>query len=314
MGLEWVLLQQYFSSRTSGTVNDFDLGSWSLDLDPSLQLLQQQTCEWEAGSTGHVPRACRHQYNWLSGICWELRKSGNLILGIGGFGQPFFSGAERNDSKFIPHVVVILKIMRVKCLYLRFLWPLHPFRQLVVLWVYDNKSPKPQIFVVVPVKRPLHNRPSEALPHTVAYNIIIWLEILLFKKIITLSWNRFTYSTVNSCSPTGMQYTNWRADHSRWNSVHSSTFITLFAGGGPTQIGSFKNSRTRFRITSNIDNPQHRRSFVNKSPSAARLRCFSVPYFSMFSIIWSAAYFCSRRFCLFSNFSFSEIVLINGLC
>lgn len=91
-------------------------------------------------------------------------------------------------------------------------------------------------------------------------------------------WQRYsmcccTHSTVNSWAPTGMQYTNCMALQRRWNSTHSSTCITPLLGSGPRQIGSSKKPRTRVRMTSNMDSPQHSLSLVRRSPSRAMAIC-----------------------------------------
>ena len=83
-----------------------------------------------------------------------------------------------------------------------------------------------------------------------------------------------TYSAVNSCVPTGMQYTNCMALQRRWNSMHSSTCMTPLVGGGPRHTGSCRKLRMRVRITSNMDSPQHRRSLVSRSPSRAMAICY----------------------------------------
>lgn len=81
------------------------------------------------------------------------------------------------------------------------------------------------------------------------------------------------HSTVNSWAPTGMQYTNCMALQRRWNSTHSSTCITPLLGNGPRQMGSSKKPRTRARMTSNMDKPQHSLSLVSRSPSRAMAIC-----------------------------------------
>lgn len=82
-----------------------------------------------------------------------------------------------------------------------------------------------------------------------------------------------THSTVNSCAPTGMQYTNCMALHSLWNSTHSSTCITPLLGNGPRHIGSSRKVRMRDRMTSNMERPQHSLSLVSRSPSRAMAIC-----------------------------------------
>lgn len=92
------------------------------------------------------------------------------------------------------------------------------------------------------------------------------------KRGARLRW--CTHSTVNSCAPTGMQYTNCMALQRRWNSTHSSTCITPLLGSGPRQMGSSKKARTRVRMTSNMDRPQHSLSLVSRSPSRAMAICW----------------------------------------
>ena len=82
-----------------------------------------------------------------------------------------------------------------------------------------------------------------------------------------------THSIVYSCSPTGMQKTNWMALHRRWNSEHLSTFMTPLDGGWPCQMGSSRKVLMRVSRISNMDRPQHSRSLVSRSPSAAMSAC-----------------------------------------
>lgn len=82
-----------------------------------------------------------------------------------------------------------------------------------------------------------------------------------------------THSTVNSFSPTGMQQTNCIALHSRWNSVHSSMFMTPLLGTLPCHVGSSRYVLNRVNTISNIERPQQRRSLVSRSPSPAMSAC-----------------------------------------
>lgn len=112
---------------------------------------------------------------------------------------------------------------------------------------------------------------SEALPGKQERQRVsnqVTLEILCAER----AWS-CTHSTVNSWVPTGMQYTNCMALHKRWNSTHSSTCITPLLGSGPRQMGSSKKPRTRVRMTSNMDRPQHSLSLVRRSPSRAMAIC-----------------------------------------
>lgn len=77
-----------------------------------------------------------------------------------------------------------------------------------------------------------------------------------------------------SFSLTGIQNTNWIALHRRWNSEHSSIFMTPLPGGWPCQIGSSTNVLIRLSTISNMDRPQHSLSLVSRSPSAAMSACY----------------------------------------
>lgn len=102
-----------------------------------------------------------------------------------------------------------------------------------------------------------------------------------------------THSTVNSWAPTGMQYTNCMALHRRWNSTHSSTCITPLLGNGPRQMGSSRKPRTRVRMTSNMDKPQHSLSLVSRSPSRAMAICWKESEAGFKSQIQICTFLCS---------------------
>ena len=96
-----------------------------------------------------------------------------------------------------------------------------------------------------------------------------------------------THSTVYSCSPTGMQKTNWMALQRRWNSEHLSTFITPLDGGAPCHTGSSRKVLMRVSRISNMERPQHRRSLVNRSPSAAMSACWGrQSYIASLPAVW----------------------------
>lgn len=92
---------------------------------------------------------------------------------------------------------------------------------------------------------------------------------------IRFNWKHYTYSMEYSFSLTGIQYTNWIALHRRWNSEHSSIFMTPLLGGWPCQIGSSTKVLILVSTISNMDRPQHSLSLVSRSPSAAMSACYA---------------------------------------
>lgn len=158
-------------------------------------------------------------------------------------------------------------------------WWSHPFHRVSALWEDGSWNQECQSVSAGPAGRWSCSLPSgdhhqstawkSELESTGAYgcsssnHTSVWLRCL-----------QLTHSTVNSWAPTGMQYTNCMALQRRWNSTHSSTCITPLLGSGPRQMGSSKKPRTRVRMTSNMDKPQHSLSLVSRSPSRAMAICW----------------------------------------
>lgn len=156
-------------------------------------------------------------------------------------------------------------------------WWSHPCHRASAPWEGGSWSPECRSVSAVPGGRWPCSRPSGGRLRSTAWRR--WMEVMMchFKApVITIfgtDMHCCTHSTVNSWAPTGMQYTNCMALQRRWNSTHSSTCITPLLGSGPRQMVSSRKPRTRVRMTSNMDKPQHSLSLVKRSPSRAMAIC-----------------------------------------
>ncbi len=108
----------------------------------------------------------------------------------------------------------------------------------------------------------------------------------------------------------GVQKTNWRALHSRWNSLVSSTLMIPFVGASPCHMSSVRKDLMRCRITSKTDNPEHSFSRDNSTCSCAIIPCCLVPCLYIIGKMWHGRYVCSICFIsFFTSLSFSSFFL-----